>query len=447
MMCKESYEAIDEGSLSLGLIRLAIPIALSGMLQQLFNSVDVAVIGRFAGGLALAAVGANAANVSLFVMLLTGLSVGPNVLIARLIGAKEKEEISESVHTAILFSILFGLGIMVGGQLLSEALMDWMHTPGEIADGAILYFRIYLLGLPFIALYNFCASILRCIGESKRPLYTLFASGILNVLLNLVFVVAFHMDVAGVATATVLSNVFSAFVLLGILMREQGAIRLDVTKLRLKMQYVGEIVKIGLPSGIQGMLFSLSNLFIQSTLNGYGASAIAGSSTALTFEYITYNIALAFSQACVTFLSRSYGAGDYRQCRRIYRRSLLYGFLFTSVVSLLFTWKASMFAGLFTADAGIIGYAVIRMRYVGLLEGLSAFHESGSAGMRAIGVSIPPAVLTVIGSVCFRILWVLYVLPLNPTYLMLMLVYPASWIVTGAVMQFACHRYMGKLGR
>lgn len=176
MMCKESYEAIDEGSLSLGLIRLAIPIALSGMLQQLFNSVDVAVIGRFAGGLALAAVGANAANVSLFVMLLTGLSVGPNVLIARLIGAKEKEEISESVHTAILFSILFGLGIMVGGQLLSEALMDWMHTPGEIADGAILYFRIYLLGLPFIALYNFCASILRCIGDSKRPLYTLFAS-------------------------------------------------------------------------------------------------------------------------------------------------------------------------------------------------------------------------------------------------------------------------------
>ena len=308
-MCKESYEAIDEGSLSLGLIRLAIPIALSGMLQQLFNSVDVAVIGRFAGGLALAAVGANAANVSLFVMLLTGLSVGPNVLIARLIGAKEKEEISESVHTAILFSILFGLGIMVGGQLLSEALMDWMHTPGEIADGAILYFRIYLLGLPFIALYNFCASILRCIGDSKRPLYTLFASGILNVLLNLVFVVAFHMDVAGVVTATALSNVFSAFVLLGILMREQGAIRLDVTKLRLKMQYVGEIVKIGLPSGIQGMLFSLSNLFIQSTLNGYGASAIAGSSTALTFEYITYNIALAFSQACVTFLSRSYGAG------------------------------------------------------------------------------------------------------------------------------------------
>ena len=150
MMCKESYEAIDEGSLSLGLIRLAIPIALSGMLQQLFNSVDVAVIGRFAGGLALAAVGANAANVSLFVMLLTGLSVGPNVLIARLIGAKEKEEISESVHTAILFSILFGLGIMVGGQLLSEALMDWMHTPGEIADGAILYFRIYLLGLPLL---------------------------------------------------------------------------------------------------------------------------------------------------------------------------------------------------------------------------------------------------------------------------------------------------------
>jgi len=244
-----------------------------------------------------------------------------------------------------------------------------------------------------------------------------------------------------------LSNVFSAFVLLGILMREQGAIRLDVTKLRLKMQYVGEIVKIGLPSGIQGMLFSLSNLFIQSTLNGYGASAIAGSSTALTFEYITYNIALAFSQACVTFLSRSYGAGDYRQCRRIYRRSLLYGFLFTSVVSLLFAWKASMFAGLFTADAGIIGYAVIRMRYVGLLEGLSAFHESGSAGMRAIGVSIPPAVLTVMGSVCFRILWVLYVLPLNPTYLILMLVYPASWIVTGAVMQLACHRYMGKLGR
>ncbi|MBR1569062.1 MAG: polysaccharide biosynthesis C-terminal domain-containing protein, partial [Lachnospiraceae bacterium] len=268
------------GPLAMKLILFALPLALSSILQQLFNSADVAVVGRYAGSDALAAVGANVANVGVFVNLMVGASAGPNIVIANMIGTGKRDEVSKAVHTIMTMAILGGLLLMGIGMAIARPLLLSTNTPAGILGAAELYLRVYLIGIPFILIYNFGSAILRSIGDTKRPLYVMLISGAINVGLNLLFVIGFDMEVLGVAVATVISNVLSAGMIILILIREQGMIHLDLRKLQLNRLYAGRVIRFAIPSGIQGMVFSVSNIFVQSGINVFGEDAIAGSSAA-----------------------------------------------------------------------------------------------------------------------------------------------------------------------
>lgn len=425
------------GSLADKLILFALPLALSSILQQLFNSADVAVVGRFAGSQALAAVGANVANVGVFVNLLVGMSVGPNVVIARLIGQGKEEEVSRAVRTVIAMALFIGVGLMVLGWCIAGPLLEMTNTPDEVLAGAKLYFRIYIIGVPFITLFDFGAAILRSVGDTKRPMYVMLISGIVNVLLNLFFVIICRMSVSGVALATLISNILSAGLVLYLLTKEEGSIRWQMGSLALDMGYVKKVLQVGIPSGFQGMIFSLSNIFIQSGINSFGASTVAASSVALNFEYFAYGVSSAFAQGAVTFVSQNFGAKQMERCRKIYWLALAEGMGCTALLSLVFTIKAHWFAGIYTTEQEVVDIAVIRMLHVMSLEALTVTYEVTAGTLRSIGYQLIPAVFTVLGTVGLRILWMYTVFRRIPTFEMLMNVYPVSWVFTGVTLMSA----------
>lgn len=426
-----------QGSLADKLILFALPLALSSILQQLFNSADVAVVGRFAGSQALAAVGANVANVGVFVNLLVGMSVGPNVVIARLIGQGKEEEVSRAVRTVIAMALFIGVGLMVLGWCIAGPLLEMTNTPDEVLAGAKLYFRIYIIGVPFITLFDFGAAILRSVGDTKRPMYVMLISGIVNVLLNLFFVIVCRMSVSGVALATLISNILSAVLVLYLLTKEEGSIRWQMGSLALDMGYVKKVLQVGIPSGFQGMIFSLSNIFIQSGINSFGASTVAASSVALNFEYFAYGVSSAFAQGAVTFVSQNFGAKQMERCRKIYWLALAEGMGCTALLSLVFTIKAHWFAGIYTTEQEVVDIAVIRMLHVMSLEALTVTYEVTAGTLRSIGYQLIPAVFTVLGTVGLRILWMYTVFRRIPTFEMLMNVYPVSWVFTGVTLMSA----------
>ena len=421
------------GSMVGKMILFSLPLALSSILQQLFNSADVAVVGRFAGSQALAAVGANVANVGIFVNLLVGCSTGPNVLIANLIGQKKDDEVSDVVHTVVAFSVVGGIGLAILGLLLSAPMLILTGTPEDVLDMALIYLRVYMLGLPAIMMYNFCSAILRSVGDTKRPLYCMLISGVVNVILNLVFVIACHLGVLGVAVSTVISNYLSAGLLIGILAREEGMIKLELSRIKIHGNYLKRMLQIGLPAGIQSTVFSLSNIFVQSGINSFGAPAIAGSSAALNFEYFTYDISAAFAQGAITFSSQNYGAMQYDRCKKIFWIAMLEGMGFTALLSLVFTIWARPFVSLYTIDERVIAFALLRMYCVMSLEALTETYEVAAASLRSIGYAMVPAVMTIIGTVGFRMLWICTIFKKIHTFEMLMLVYPVSWIFTAAM--------------
>lgn len=425
------------GSLADKLILFALPLALSSILQQLFNSADVAVVGRFAGSQALAAVGANVANVGIFVNLLVGMSVGPNVVIARLIGQGKEEEVSRAVRTVIAMALVIGVGLMMLGWCIAGPLLEMTNTPDEVLAGAKLYFRIYIIGVPFITLFDFGAAILRSVGDTKRPMYVMLISGIVNVLLNLFFVIICRMSVSGVALATLISNILSAGLVLYLLTKEEGSIRWQMGSLALDMGYVKKVLQVGIPSGFQGMIFSLSNIFIQSGINSFGASTVAASSVALNFEYFAYGVSSAFAQGAVTFVSQNFGAKQMERCRKIYWLALAEGMGCTALLSLVFTIKAHWFAGIYTTEQEVVDIAVIRMLHVMSLEALTVTYEVTAGTLRSIGYQLIPAVFTVLGTVGLRILWMYTVFRRIPTFEMLMNVYPVSWVFTGVTLMSA----------
>ena len=304
------------GSLADKIILFALPLAASSILQQLFNSADLAVVGRFASSEAMAAVGSNAPVINLIVSLFTGLSVGANVLIATLIGKNQKEKINEAVHTIFSVSVLSGIVLIFLGIIGSREILKLMDAPDSVMNAAILYLRIYFTGMPFVMIYNFGSAILRARGDSARPLLCLVVSGIVNVILNLFFVIVCHMSVDGVAYATVISNLIGACFIIRFLMSEEETFRLSFRKLHIHKEFLIEIVKIGLPAGIQGMVFSLSNVVIQSAINSFGADAIAGASAGQNFEFMAYFIVNAFAQAAVTFTSQNFGAVKFDRCKK-----------------------------------------------------------------------------------------------------------------------------------
>lgn len=433
------------GGLAGKLILFAIPLAFSGILQQLFNSADVAVVGRFAGSAALAAVGSCVALVGIFVNLIIGLAVGPNAALANLIGQGQRDRISRMVHTILTFGMILGVVLMGLGFLTARTVLEASGTPESVINEALLYIRIYFIGIPFMTIYNFGAAILRSYGDTKRPMYYLVLSGTVNVILNLVFVICFGLGVEGVAISTTISNMLSTALVLVHLHRKEDEFRFRFHKMHIEWKDLKRVLMIGIPAGIQGAIFSVSNVFIQSGINSFGEDAIAGSSLALNFEYFTYDIANAFAQAAVTFTSQNFGAGNLKRCKKIFWLCMLFGMGFTEILSIVFMVWDDFFVSIYTISDAVAVYGLIRMHHVCSLEGLTATYEVESAALRGMGKSLEPSIITILGTVVFRMIWLVTIFKWIPTYDMLMNVYIASWVFTGGLIFIVYVLYMRKL--
>ena len=428
------------GTLWNKMLLFALPLAASSILQQLFNSVDTAVVGRFASSQALAAVGSNGSLISLMINLFIGISLGANVVVARYIGQGAKERISTAVHTAIVVAVLSGFFVLIFGQFIAQPVLLLMGTPEDVIDLAVQYLRIYLLGMPFIMLYDFGASILRSIGDSQRPLYSLIAAGIVNTILNLILVIVFHLGVAGVAIATVVSNIVSSSIVMFILFHESDLIRVELRKLTISGTELKEMLKIGIPAGLQGMVFSLANVCIQSTINSFGSNAIAGSAAALNFEFFAYFMVNAFAQTTVTFTSQNYGAGEHARGRKIFRTAMLLSVVSCGCLASIFVLGRDFFLRLYTTDTAVLGFAMQRLLIVTTLEPLTSTYEISAGAMRGRGHSLLPAVITVFGSCVLRLIWISTACRLVHEFWVLMIIYPISWVVTGTMMLLAYAR-------
>ena len=421
------------GSLLDKILIFALPLAASMMLQQLFNSADVAVVGRFDSPQAMAAVGSNGAAINLFVNLFVGLSVGANVVVAKYIGKNETENINDAIHTSISIALISGVLLLVGGITAAKSLLTLMNTPSDIIDLAVVYFRIYFLGMPFIMLYNFGSAVLRSKGDSKRPLLCLATSGVINVILNLIFVIIFRLSVVGVALATVTSNVISALMIMYFLFNEEAPFTFSVKRLSLKKVYVTQILRIGLPAGIQGMLFSISNVTIQTAINGLGSYASAGSAAALNFDFLAYYVVAAFTQAVVTFTSQNFSAGNYQRCKKVFALTMSAGLLLTGLAcATCAIWKTEILS-LYTVNPEVLSYAETRMLHAVAFLWLCNVYEISGGALRGMGYSTLPAVIILLGCCVLRIVWVYTVFRVYNNFAFLMNVYPVSWIITGIV--------------
>ena len=434
-----------QGGIAGKLILFALPLAFSSILQQLFNSADVAVVGRFAGDRALAAVGSCVALVGIFVNLIVGLSVGPNAVLANLIGQNRREKISSVLHTCMTFGLILGLVLMLIGMISARMVLELSGTPKSVMREALLYIRIYFGSIPFMMIYNFGSATLRSYGDTRRPMYYLILSGTVNVILNLFLVICFHLGVEGVAIATLISNVLSAALVLVHLYRKEDEFRFRFVHMKIEKEVLKKVLAIGIPAGIQGAIFSISNVFIQSGINTFGENAIAGSSLALNFEYFTYDIAAAFAQAAVTFTSQNFGAGNLKRCKKIFWECMAFGIGFTEILCVVFMIWDDFFVSIYTTSGAVAVYGLIRMHRVCSLEGLTATYEVESAALRGMGKSLEPSVVTVLGTVVFRLIWLVTIFKMVPTYEMLMNVYVASWIFTGGVLFAVYFLHMKKL--
>lgn len=438
---------MTHGTLWNKILIFALPLAASSILQQLFNSVDTAVVGRFASSQALAAVGSNSSLISLLINLFIGISLGSNVVIAHYIGQKAEQNIEAAIHTAIVVAIASGLFVMILGQFIARPVLLLMGTPEDVIDLAVLYLRIYLLGMPFIMLYDFGSSILRSTGDSKRPLYSLIVAGVINTALNLVLVIGFRLSVAGVAIATVISNMVSSGIVMYVLLHEAEPIRLNLRKLTIAPKELKKILAIGIPAGLQGMMFSIANVCIQSTINSFGSDAIAGSAAALNFEFFAYFLVNAFAQATVTFTSQNYGAGEYERCRKIFRIAMVFSLVSCGLLSGVFVLGRGFFLRLYSTDSGVLVYANQRILIATTLELLTSIYEISAGAMRGLGHSLTPAIITFLGSCVLRLIWIATACRMVHEFWMLMIIYPISWVVTGIAMMIAYYFVKRKVFR
>lgn len=422
------------GGLFWKIILFALPLATSSILQQLFNAVDMAVVGRFASSQAQAAVGCNGPVINLLLNLFVGVSVGANVVIANYIGRGETRKIARAVHTAMLVAILSGLFLLVFGILVTKPILVWMDTPEDVLFLAARYLRIYFVGMPFIMIYNFGAAVLRSVGDTKRPLLCLVVSGVINVILNLILVIEFSLGVAGVAIATVVSNAISATMVWCFLTREAEPIRLSIKSLHIGMHEFRRMLRIGIPAGLQSMVFSVANVCIQAALNGYGSDAVAGSSVALNFEYFCYFAITAFNQATVTFTGQNYGAKQFERCKRVYWYNMLGSIAVTFLMSMTFLCGRYFFIAFFTDQPEVIEYAATRIAHLMTVYILINSYEISGSALRGMGYSMTPAVITVFGTCVLRLFWVFTVCKKYRGFDMLLNVYPLSWVITGTAM-------------
>ena len=421
------------GPLFMKILLFSLPLAASSTLQQLFNSIDVAVVGHFVGSKALAAVGSNAPVISLLINLFVGISMGANAIISNHIGQNDHLRIRRSIATVGVLALVSGFTLLLLGVCIARPILTWMDTPKEVLDMAVLYLRIYFLGMPFFMIFNFGAAILRSMGDTRRPLYILVVAGIVNTLLNLFFVLVLHMGVEGVAIATSIASAVSAFIMVRLLIREPAPFNLVWKDLRIDRRELGRMLQIGVPAGLQGMIFSISNVLVQSTINGYGASAVAGSAAAQNFEYYCYFLITAFNGAAISFIGQNYGAGQMQRVKRIFLICMGLAVSFCLVMNELLVWQGDAVLNLFSTDPEVHHYGLMRMQIALSLQWLACSYEVSGSALRGMGRSLMPTLYTIVGTCLLRVIWVFAVVPAWPGFDVLMSVYPISWILTGCM--------------
>lgn len=424
------------GSILKKMLLFSLPLMCSSILQLLFNAADIIVVGNFAGDNSLAAVGANTALINLMVNFFMGFSVGANVLVAGYYGAKREEDLSKTIHTAIMLSIYSGIILTAVGVLFARQLIIMMQTPEEVVELASVYLRIYFCGMTATMLYNFGSAILRAIGDTKRPLYYLMFSGIINVVLNLIFVIPLKMDVAGVALATVISQCISAFLVIRCMIKEKGSIHLDIKKLGIDRDKFLRILQIGLPASFQGIVFSLSNVVIQSSVNSFGKIAVAGNSAAANIEGFVYVAMNAFHQSAISFTSQNIGAAKYERVNRILYTAegcvIVVGLLLGNLASLL----GRPLLGLYTSSAEVINSGLKRLNVICSTYALCGMMDVIVGSLRGMGYSVVPMIVSLIGACGLRLVWIFTGFQMEPFHSLtgLYITYPVSWFIT-----FAAH--------
>lgn len=412
------------------LIIFTIPIILSGVLQLLFNAADVIVVGRFAGEASLAAVGSTNALINLMTNLFIGMSVGANVCAAQFYGAGHEADVKKTIHTSTAFSLICGVILIFIGLFGARPMLELMGSPEQVLDLATLYVRLYFLAMPAIMLYNFLAAILRASGDTSHPLAFLTIAGIVNVLLNLVLVIVFKLGVAGVAIATVTSNYISCGLLVGFLMKQENSLKLELSKIKIDKRILRRIVKIGLPAGIQGTVFSLSNVVIQSAINSFGTAVIAGSSAAASIEGFVYISMNSVSQTTVTFVGQNYGAGDEKRVKRVIFETLGIVTVVGVVMGNLAYGFAPQLLGIYTDSTEAITAGTLRLFWVCCFYALCGIMDTLTGGLRGLGRSTVPMIVSLIGACATRLIWIATYFQVHHTQSVLFFSYPGSWLLT-----------------
>ena len=421
---------MTEGPLTTKIIKFTIPVMLSGILQLLFNTADVIVVGRFTGKTALAAVGSTGSLINLLVSLFIGLSIGTNVLVARYQGAKDDKSVSETVHTSIALGIVGGLILLIVGVVATRSLLEMMATPDDVIDQSTLYMRILFFGMPLNLILNFGAAILRAIGDTKRPLYYLTIAGVINLFLNIVLVTVFSLGVAGVAIATVISEGVSCVLILLCLKHETGAIRLYFNRIKINPSKCVDIMKIGLPAGLQGCIFSISNVLIQSSVNSFGSTVMAGNTAASNIEGFVYVSMNSLHQTCISFTSQNFGAGKFKRIRKV----LINCLIIVAITGLILGNSAYFFGkfllSAYNNEAEVISYGLIRLSIISTMYFLCGLMDVMVGAMRGIGYSILPMIVSLVGACGLRILWIYTVFVKFRTLDILFISYPVTWTIT-----------------
>lgn len=431
------------GSIMDKLISFALPLMLSGILQLMFNAVDIVIVGRFSGSRALAAVGSTTALINMFTNLFIGISLGTNVLAARFFASGKTKEMSETVHTSIMFAIVSGIFMAFVGLIFSGFALKLMDTPADVIGQSTLYMRIYFLGMPFFMLYNYGAAILRAVGDTKRPLMFLIISGVINALLNMVLVIIFHLSVSGVAIATVVSQMLSCFLVLRCLYRTESSYQLRFSKLSIKSYYLKQIFQVGIPAGLQSTIINFSNVLLQSSVNSFGSVAMAGYTAAnniLGFLYASVN---SVTQACMSFTSQNYGAGKYKRIDKILLECIFLSITVALVLGCSFYVFGPEILKIYTGDPDVIQSGMEILSFTTTTYFLCGLMDLFPGPMRGLGYSAIPMILSIIGTVGTRIIWIFGIFPRHRSLDVLFVSYPASWIIS-IILQVICFYFVRK---
>ena len=407
-----------------------IPLMLSGILQLLFNAADIVVVGRFAGNESLAAVGSTSSLTNLIVNLFIGLSVGANVLVARYYGANQKDELKEMVQTTVATAFVSGIILIFVGFFVSRPALIWMGTPEDVIAHSVLYMRIYFGGMPFMMVYNFGSAVLRAVGDTKRPLYYLLIAGVVNVVLNLIFVIVFYMVVAGVATATVVSQAISAVLLVRCLIQSDSVYRLEMKGIHIAPDKLIKMVQIGIPAGMQGALFSISNVLIQSSVNSFGSIAMAGNTAASNIEGFVYTAMNAFHQATISFCGQNYGAMKYKRIGKVLLICEVSVIIVGAIMGNVAYFLAGMLLRIYSTDQEVIQFGILRMSYICVTYFLCGMMDVIVGALRGMGYAIMPMLVSLTGACLFRVIWIYTIFQNHRTLACLYISYPISWALT-----------------